>query len=479
MTGLSADDTASPVPGATPSFGAGSGSGGGGVGAGAGGTPPLTSYSPPTTMSYNPTNWSVTGSNQPILFSGGTGTNGTVAEGFSALYTIAVSAAELAHSDAQAINAAVVGVSNVVGLANGSANAMAVSNAMVQNGLFVSNAVARINASGVTNVSVSNLGQITNLLGGLLGATMTNGLDVSNAIVNLAGIGTNGLTFGQLTNALGTYGTNGMTFSQYTNGLGLMGETNGLTFDQFTNGLAMLGATNAPEWTNGLTFEQYSNSQATYQQAATDNVAVAWSEIMAKTNQAGSLAYSTAVTPDTFSVGLGDSGGGGASQAITVGGGGSTITYVFANAIMPAYPGLRTLCYWCIVVTVFCYCYKTFEKKVQGLFFVPQAVTSGQSFAGFNANFPGAIAMAAAIVGVIAALVSMGLPVILGMRDSISTMGNNPFTAMHGTFAWQFLSDYVPLDMLASAVVTVIAYRIFMGSLATVAAGVLKFLVGP
>jgi hypothetical protein len=146
---------------------------------------------------------------------------------------------------------------------------------------------------------------------------------------------------------------------------------------------------------------------------------------------------------------------------------------------MPDFKGIRTLVGWCIIVTVFVYCWKSFDKKLQSLFYVPQATTSGQMFAGFNANFPGAIAMASAIVGVIAAFMTAGIDFLFNFQDNLTSLGSSPFIGMKGTFAWDFLSYYMPLDMLVSAVITVIVYRLFISTLATIAAGVLKFLVGP
>ena len=415
MTGQNLDSNALPIIGANPSLT----SPGNGYG-----NPSLSTYQAPSPDQYNATNFYAMGTNAPILFSG---TN-TQQQGFDALYDAITKASKLNDQDIWGA------------------------------------------AGGITNAILAAARSQTNA------AAWTNGLTFQQFTNGLAAWGQAG------TNSGGIVWTNGMTYSQFTNGFAQYQDTNGLTYQEFTNGLALFGNTNQV-WTNGLTFVEFTNRDYQMSQAATNQMTQWQANMQAATNGASAVSRAIMAPPGGWSVGLAgglSAPGGDTSQAIQVGAPGHQISFQFSNSVMPQYPGLRQMCYWCILVTVFAYCWKTFEKKLQSLFYVPAATSAGQSFAGFNANFPGAIAAAGVIVGVIAAFVTAAMSAFMGSTsDTLTSLESSPFLGMTGSFAWNFLSVYVPLDTLASGVVTVLVYRMTLTAAAGTAAAVLKFIVGP
>lgn len=193
-------------PGAYPSLPAQQGAGGSG-GAGAGGT-----------GTGNNNNWSqytntaTSGSNSPIVFTAGGGTNivQTDAQGFNALYALESGLGAQAHSDAEGIQngLAVIGT-NVITSANGIADAIANSDAFLSNVLHGLNFGATngttINASnvdlGLTNYALDTT--VGSIFGFLTNATL--GDFSTNDLGDLVGDETNAydITFSQVTNYSG------------------------------------------------------------------------------------------------------------------------------------------------------------------------------------------------------------------------------------------------------------------------------------
>jgi len=285
----------------------------------------------------------------------------------------------------------------------------------------------------------------------------TNNLSVTNTLqtTNVFSV-TNQLS---LTNNVNVSLTNNVTVS-VTNSLLV---TN--TFD----------FTNAPDWTNGLTLEQYSNymNPAVIQQQLTNQLP----STTANTNAAQQLADTSGIRGFAQSLpAVGDDGAGGAApQNINLGHG---IVIALGTNIPSSFNAIRGLIAWCIIIVLIFANYKTSIDACSMVLHTPQATTAGEEILGTNANAASAIAMGLLIVAA-----ASGVPAIAAgfMANELALIHtNNPLNFLEATLGWgySFLSQYIPIYTLATALCSRFAFYVLIRGVALIAAGVVKLLTG-
>jgi hypothetical protein len=169
--------------------------------------PPVPVNSPPLN-NYNPTNGLQSGTNSPILWSAGSGTNAalTAQQGFGALYDAMVKYGEQAHGDAGMIGSAVAGGSNaVVGIGTSlGTNISGLGKSITQT---LSNLLAGLGTNGFsTNLFGTNIATETTLRGisNLWAIMATNGWGSNVFGTNLnketTQVGVSNLLYGMGTN---------------------------------------------------------------------------------------------------------------------------------------------------------------------------------------------------------------------------------------------------------------------------------------
>lgn len=248
----------------------------------------------------------------------------------------------------------------------------------------------------------------------------------------------------------------------------------------YSNTLAT--GTNGVGWTNGLTEEQLTNWVSDQEKHASNDFEVALMFALGHTNEAAALdsyvvgehlgfAHDVSGLEDVF-------GGGAVSPEIQVGGADAHITYLFGGVTgMPAFSGLRTLVKWCMIMTLFCLVWRSFMANIRRMFFVTANAVDLGLFNTVGAGTAAAVVVAGLIMGIAAAFVAYTLPIVLGFADTVaSSGGSHPMFELASTWAWSFLSQYLPLAYLVSCVVTWIGFEMVTDSAALVALGVIKML---
>lgn len=233
---------------------------------------------------------------------------------------------------------------------------------------------------------------------------------------------------------------------------------------------------------NGLSLADLSNFVQTNQLDTSNKIGSVISKLNAATNAAAGLSASSISAhmgfPSDSSSLVDDSGSPAQSPLILVGGSRGQISYSFGSVNgMPEFPGLRSLLKWCVLVALFRMVWTNFMGNIRRMFFVTANSVDLGLWNSVGAGTAAAITVAGVIMGVACAFVAYMLPIVFGFGDSVvQNGGTNPMAVLAATWAWQFLSQYVPIAFLVSSVLVWVGYEMVTDAAALVALGVIKML---
>ena len=264
-------------------------------------------------------------------------------------------------------------------------------------------------------------------------------------------------------------GTNGDVASETTQ-VGISNLLAGIA----TNGLV---GTNGGPWTNGLTLDQLTSNAVANQLSLSNSQSEAMAAMSALTNQASQMGMGSVVGQASAALGGDvqvDSGGSGATYVIPLAGG----VNIVMGAAMPSYGGMRTLLACAVVLGLFAWNWRTTYLKIRDVFTAQQARTAGTQVLGTNVNLSSAMLMAIAIFAACTAIPVFAAGVLSGEIGLVSGMGN-PVSLIKGFgFGYAFLSQYVPIVTVVSAVCWRVVFMVTIDSIAGVVMGIKLFLVG-
>jgi hypothetical protein len=278
---------------------------------------------------------------------------------------------------------------------------------------------------------------------------------------------------------------NGMPVTTFPSNISLMGTN---TF----NGASNVWVQNWPSNYNGSTNSGGSTSNVWVENwpfATNETVSNAISYMLAQTNQAYTVLNPIGSAQASF-VGampssLGDQQGSPQEQDIQIGPGSSPIT--IAMGVLPAnvsnpLASLRSMIAWIIVALLLCWNFATLFDAMQEVLETPQA--QGPDTGAVVGTFFGNVFSAGFCALAIISLVSI-LPVVAAgfLAGELSFFGgsstSNPLSFFNAMgWAYQFLSQFIPIYTLVTAFGARVAYWFAVRSLSATLSAVIKMLIG-
>lgn len=480
-----------PQPTSPPTMSSPQGGGGGNASSGSGGSSPGTSTLPtPTTFSTN----QVTGTNG-IEWNGTNGIpadDGTLQEGFAALYDATTKGFQGVNDNFQVLFQYQQSQTNLQGATLAAVNNLTNGFAQVSNRLFtlqtnlfagISNAMV-VNTNwlaGMSNIQGVSLVAITNLLGQSILSNVAGTIGVSNAVMGVSNAVATGN--GNLSNTMwntafflsnsfaGLLGTNGSG----TNGVDVAAITNNATanMENITNWLGQLANTNLGA--------QY--------QLGPQNISDVWTDYNAAQSAVGSTFSSLEGPVSTI---VSDAQGLGSVATPDGGLSGFQIPFVQGTVLNldpdSIAPGALDLCFYLTEVVILVGFYLSAGKLyMHTMANLGKLQTGGvpnlmAEVFGVGGNLLG-LAVHPAIC---AAIVSLWVAVLT------ATLGEFPsFTSISGALAsaasaggpsagsaWYLLNRSIPVPLLFSLVGTRIALQFVIGDLIVGAAAIMRFFIG-
>jgi hypothetical protein len=220
-----------------------------------------------------------------------------------------------------------------------------------------------------------------------------------------------------------------------------------------------------------------------------ESVSNAISYMLGQTNQAYTVLNPIASAQSTF-VGdmpssLGDQQGAAEEQDIHIGPGAAPIT--IAMGVLPAnvaspFASLRSMIAWIIVVVLFCWNFDTLFDAMQEVLKTPQAQgpDTGAVVSSFFGNVFTAGFCALAIISLVSILPTVAAGLLAGELAFFGgSTTSNPLSFFNVMgWAYQFLSQFIPIYTLVTALGTRIVYWFAVRSLQVTLSAVIKTLLG-
>ena len=334
---------------------------------------------------------------------------------------------------------------------------------MVISQIATNNGQAIATNSALQAQEVGDLNSISNSLEQLLQstnadiATESTQAGISNLLGQISGVLSNG--FASLGSNQVAAATNQTLF----------------TLTNYATETTLAGISNLLATNHGMSLEEYTNYMNP--SAIQTNLLAQLPAQLANTNAAQALADTSGIknlANNMPGVGI-DSGGSVSPQNINLGHG---IVIAMGSGVPTAFNAVRGLIAWCIIIVLIFSNYKTSIDACSAVLQTPQATTAGEEVLGTNANAASAIAMGLLIVAT-----ASGVPAIAAgfMANELALVSTtNPLNFLESALGWgySFLSQYIPIYTLGTALCSRFAFYVIVRGVALVAAGVVKLLTG-